>query len=93
MIGARTHSLRKEVNKISSFGMQATLCKLCLAATAYHLWKQMNDLCHRNTPRTEENIIVQIKWQVRMRILYKGQFKKTTLNENLASIWSIQSML
>jgi hypothetical protein len=43
-------------------------CKLCFASTLYHLWRQRNDLCNGNTPRTEERIEAQTKCEVRARI-------------------------
>jgi uncharacterized membrane protein YhfC len=73
--------------------LKAILCKLSLAALVYHLWKQRNDLCFGNTPRMEELIIAQIRWQVRMRILHKGKFRRTAENEALASRWNVQSVL
>jgi hypothetical protein len=30
--------------------LQVLICKLCLAATIYHLWRLRNDLCNVNTP-------------------------------------------
>jgi hypothetical protein len=40
-------------------GLRATLGRLCLG----------NDLLHLNTPRLEESMLVQIKWEVRSRLL------------------------
>lgn len=54
-------------------GLKSILCKLCLAATVYHVWKHRNDLCHGNSPRSEDLIISQIRWEVRMRILHFGK--------------------
>jgi hypothetical protein len=56
---------------LKGMGLQVSLCKLCFAATVYHVWKQMNDLCHGNTPRTEEDIVVQITWEVLSKIMAK----------------------
>jgi hypothetical protein len=54
---------------------KACLKRLCLGATVYHLWRQQNDLLHCNTPRMEEAILAQIKWEVRARVFAKGHFK------------------
>jgi len=49
---------------LKGHGLQALLCKLCLAATVYHLWRLRNDLCHRNTPRTKEALVDEIQWEL-----------------------------
>lgn len=51
------------------------LCKLCFASTLYHLWRQRNDLCNGNTPRTEERIETQTICEVRARILFKRKIQ------------------
>jgi hypothetical protein len=66
--------------------MQVCLSKLCFAATMYHIWKQRNDLCHGNTPRIDEAIVAQIKWEVQSRIMAKGTVKRTAHNANLVHI-------
>jgi hypothetical protein len=52
--------------------LKSGLGKLCFGACVYHLWKQWNALLHGNTPKTEEALVAQIKWEVRSRILAKG---------------------
>jgi hypothetical protein len=82
------------IGNLRGKSMKATLCKLSLAALVYHLWKQRNNLCFANIPRTEELILItQIRWHVRMRLLHKGRFKRTAVNEALASRWNVQSVL
>jgi hypothetical protein len=34
-------------------------------ATVYHLWRQRNDLMHYNAPRSEEQIMAHVQWEVR----------------------------
>jgi hypothetical protein len=65
------------------------LCRLCLGASVYHLWKLRNDLCHGNTHRTEEDVVKQIKWEVRSRIMAKGGFTKTGQNAALVHLWNL----
>jgi hypothetical protein len=55
--------------------LQNILCKLCLAAAIYHLWRLMNDLCYGNTPLTEEALVAWIKWDVRTRVLSSRKLK------------------
>jgi hypothetical protein len=76
-----------------SKSLQVSLCKLCFAATVSHIWKQINDSCHGNTPRTEEAIVAQIKWEVRLRIMAKGTVKRTAHNVNLAHSWNLHPLL
>jgi hypothetical protein len=45
--------------------------KLCFGAAVYHLWLQRNALIHGKTPRTEEQIISRIRWEVRSRVMAK----------------------
>jgi superfamily II helicase len=66
-----TEVVECSVAKLKGRSLQTTLCKLCFASSVYHLWRQRNDLCHGNTPRTEECIEAQIKCEVRARILFK----------------------
>jgi hypothetical protein len=72
---------------------KANLCRLCLGATIYHLWRQINDLFHGNIPRCEEAIIVQIRWEVRSRLLVKCPTKKLAKNLDLVHRWNLQPSL
>jgi hypothetical protein len=73
--------------------LKASLGRLCLGATVYHLWWQRNDLLQCNTPRTEDSILVQINWDVRARVLAKGKFKSLGKNLELVYRWNLQSLL
>jgi hypothetical protein len=57
-----------------------TFCRLCLGASIYHLWRQCNDLLHRNVPRTEEQIIARIRWKVKTKIMASCRIKDTATN-------------
>jgi hypothetical protein len=74
-------------------GPQASLCKLCLAAVVYHIWRQRNDLCHGNVPKTEEALVATIKWEVRLRFMAKSAGKKTALNVDLVHQWNLHCQL
>jgi superfamily II helicase len=54
---------------LKSKSLQNTLCKLCLAAAVYHIWRLMNDLCYGNTPLTEEALVDRIKGEIRTRVM------------------------
>jgi hypothetical protein len=57
-----------------------TLCKVCLGASIYHLWRQRNDLLHGNVPRTKEQIIAHIPWEVKKKIMARCRIKDTATN-------------
>jgi hypothetical protein len=46
----------------------------------------MNDLCHGNSPKSEEAVVNQIKWEVRSKIMAKGGFKKSALSAKLVQL-------
>jgi superfamily II helicase len=77
------------VSGLTGSSLLVNLCRLCLATSVYHMWKLRNDLCHGNTPRTEEAVVKQIKWEVRAMIMAKGRFKKTGLNAKLVQLWNL----
>jgi hypothetical protein len=55
--------------------LKIAICKLCLGAVVYYLWKRRNDILHGNHPLSEEDLISQIKWQIRAWLLAKGSMK------------------
>jgi hypothetical protein len=73
--------------------LKACLGRLCLGATVYQLWSQRNDLLHCNNPRTEEDILTQIKWEVRARVLAKGHFKCLGKSLLLVYRWNLHSLI
>jgi UTP:GlnB (protein PII) uridylyltransferase len=74
---------------LKGHGLQALLCKLCLAATVYHLWRLRNDLCHRNTPRTKEALVAQIQWEVRSRLMFRRKIERSAMSVRLVQIWKL----
>lgn len=72
--------------------LKSCLRKLCLGATVYHLWKQINDLLHGNIPLSEEAIVAQIRWKVRARLMAKGLMKYAESNLGLVQSWHLQSL-
>jgi hypothetical protein len=71
---------RKEWEDIKGKSIWTTLCKVCLGASIYHLWRQRNDLLHGNVPRTEEQIIAHIPWEVKKKIMARCRIKDTATN-------------
>jgi len=81
------------VAKLKGKSLKVCLAKLCLAACIYHLWRQRNALLHGNSPRTEEAIVGQIRWEVRSRILARNtveiEVKDSSLiyRSNIHTLW------
>jgi hypothetical protein len=59
----------------------------------YHLWRQRNDLIHGNVPRSEEQIIAHIRWEVRSKIMASCHFKDTARNRRLMQEWNLHRVM
>jgi hypothetical protein len=59
----------------------------------YHLWKQINDLLHSNTLRTDEELLALIRWEAQTRIVAKGHFKHFQNSMSLVSRWNLQNLI
>jgi len=70
-----------------------TICRLCLGATIYHLWRHRNDLLHGNTPRSEELLVQQVKWEVRSRLIARCSAKRIVHSRMLVRKWNLQQLL
>lgn len=64
--------------KLKGKSLQNTLCKLCLAAAVYHIWRMKNDHCYGNTPLTEEALVDRIKGEVRARVMSSKKLKNSS---------------
>jgi hypothetical protein len=51
--------------------VKATAIKLCFAAVTYNLWLHRNALLHRRSPKFEESLLSNIRWEVKVRLLTK----------------------
>jgi hypothetical protein len=72
-----------------SKGLLDVLCRLVLSSTVYHIWRARNEIKHGGQPKTEEQILKVIFWEVRSRILGKGRFKKSRGNFVLCQNWNL----
>jgi hypothetical protein len=73
--------------KMEGCSLQVLICKLCLAAVVYHLSCLRNDLCHGNTPRTEEALVARIQWEVRSRIMFRRFTEQSDMASRLKRLW------
>jgi hypothetical protein len=81
------------VENLHGKSLKTSLCKLIIGAAVYHLWKQRNDLLQGNIPRTEEDLVAQIKWEIRSRIMAKGIFKRSAENLVLIHVWNLHKKI
>jgi hypothetical protein len=79
------HGLR-EWNKKSLY---ANTCRLLLSSTAYNLCPNRNEIKHGSHPKTEEQILQRLFWEVRTRVVVKGRFKKCSENVAICRNWGI----
>lgn len=68
------------------------ICKIAWASTVYNLWRHRNSLKFGNSLWSEEQIKIQIKWEIGTWIMgnAKGKFRASTINELFAN-WGIPS--
>jgi hypothetical protein len=70
-----------------------TLCRLVLSSTIYNIWRARNEIKHQGHPKTEDQIMKQVIWEVRTRIVGKGKFQKTRENLLLCQAWNLPNDL
>ena len=63
--------------------MRANLCKLAIGSKVYNIWRYINEIKHGSHPKTEEQVVQQIKWEIRSRVMGKQNFNRTVGNERL----------
>ncbi|GLT57397.1 hypothetical protein SLA2020_303720 [Shorea laevis] len=73
--------------------LRATLCKSSLGAVVYNVWRQRNDILHGNPIKTEERIVKQIVWQVRNKIMSRGNFGLSRENVDICHNWNLPATL
>jgi hypothetical protein len=71
----------------------AIICKLCFGASAYHLWRHRNALLYGNTLSSEDTIVLQVKRDVRLRLLARCSNKMLCRYPHLVKIWRLQQVL
>jgi hypothetical protein len=68
-------------------GLRANLIKLVWIASIYNLWKEKYNIWHRNPLQIEEKIIHKISWEVKIRIVFKGNYLSNKDNEVMCCSW------
>jgi hypothetical protein len=74
----------------SLFGV---VCRLVLRSfTVYGLWRARNEVKHGGHPRTDEQILKHIFWEVRSRVAEKRKFKNKP-NISLCHSWNMDTAM
>jgi hypothetical protein len=55
--------------------LEVYLCRLVFDSIVYNIWRNRKTISYINHPKTEEQLLKQIVWEVKIRILSKGKFK------------------
>jgi hypothetical protein len=95
------HSHWEEVMSLGSRNwkgnsLHATLCKLVFSSLVYNLWSlwnSMNEIKHNRHPKTGEQLLKVIFWEVRSKILENEKFLKFRGNVVLCQAWNIPAFL
>jgi hypothetical protein len=64
------------------------LCRLVFGSI-YNLWHTKNEIRHAGSPSTEEQILKKVMWEVRTRLVGRGNFPRTRENIFLSSLWNL----
>lgn len=73
--------------------MLGVLCRLVLSSSVYHIWRARNEIKLQGHPKTEEQILRQIFWEVRNRISGRGKIIKNGENMDLCHLWNIDEVI
>jgi hypothetical protein len=74
-----------------SKSMEGIVYRLIFSSTVHGIWCAQNEIKHHGQPRTEEQILKSIFWEVRTRISGRGCFKKTKVSIRLCHSWNINT--
>jgi hypothetical protein len=59
----------------------------------YHIWCTRNEIKAKGHPKTEEQILRLIFWEVRNRISGKGKFIKSMENVVICQMWNLDGSI
>jgi hypothetical protein len=62
--------------------LKAYLCRLMFGSVVYNFWRNRNAIYYVNHPKSKKQLLKQIVWEVRIKILFKGKFNATKGNVN-----------
>ncbi|XP_059442158.1 uncharacterized protein LOC132174537 [Corylus avellana] len=71
--------------------LKAMLCRLVLGSVVYNIWCTRNEIKHAGHPKTEEQLLKKILWEIRTRVVGKGRFPKNKENLVFCSLWNLSA--
>jgi hypothetical protein len=77
------------LNDWSCKSLKAILCRLALGSVVYNIWCTRNEIKHAGHPKSEEQLLKKILWEIRARVVGKGKFPKNKENLELCSLWNL----
>ena len=63
------------------------------SSIVYNLCHTKNELRHDGVPKTEEQLLKQVFWEIKSRIVGKRGFCRTRENLLLCSLWNLSSTI
>jgi hypothetical protein len=69
------------VNDLKGTSHKVSFCKLAIGIVIYHIWKQRNDLRHRNVLSSEEQILKRIDREICTPVMGAGKFENPAVNK------------
>jgi hypothetical protein len=71
--------------------LNCLICRLVLGSVVYNLWKTRNELRHDSVPKTKEQLLKQVFWEVKSRLAGKRGFPRTRENLLLCSLRNLST--
>jgi hypothetical protein len=81
--------LNEECRNWKKKTMLGVLCRLVFGSTVYSIWRARNEIRFHGHPKSEEQILKLIFWEVRTRITCKGKFMKIRENVRICQLWNL----
>ncbi|GLT73885.1 hypothetical protein SLA2020_457150 [Shorea laevis] len=79
--------------KVSRKSLQNTLVKLAWNAAVYHIWKERNRRIHQKHFKADGEIVYEVQFDVRCKILGFAQPKSSPLPMDIAKQWGLEDVV
>lgn len=67
----------------------SVILRCAWAAAIYFVWRERNNMMHAKVPRTEDCILVGIRWSIQIKVSQMQRIVKDNVNLALADAWNI----
>jgi hypothetical protein len=78
-------------NNLKGSSFRVTICKLAWWAAVYHIWQQRNAIIHSRKIRTREQIVKDVRKDVKCRLESFSKARDSILNRILCCKWGVNS--